>query len=376
MGLRQKATEDLKQAHLELNQMFNAAVPLAVIKLDKTILRVNDTFCSLFEGKEEEAIGQSCQAFWQQPFCNSPECPMQKILNGLKHYEYEIEKNLNHGRRLFLLVTAIPYKNAKGKIIGLVKNFTDITKQKHIEKALLESEEKFRKYFELGLIGVAIISSEKRFLEVNDRLSEIFGYSAKELKNITWADLIPAEDLIAEEGKYDLFLDGNGPEIPFERRYLRGKDGRIIYVNVSAKCVRRSDRSVAYYVSIIEDITERKLAEERLQKAEKEKSIILNSLSELVIYQDTQMRLLWVNQAAAQYANQKSEEMIGRTCHEIWHNSSQLCLDCPAVKAGITREPLGREITTSDGNIWFVLANPVKDFNGQVIGFVEIATDM
>ena len=121
--------------------------------------------------------------------------------------------------------------------------------------------------------------------------------------------------------------------------------------------------------------TERVRAEEALREAELEKDAILNSLVELVMYLDTDMKILWPNRAACESVGLAREELIGRTCYEVWHQRSDPCLDCPVVAAIDTGLPREVEKTTPDGRAWFVRGYPVRDESGDVIGAVEVTLD-
>jgi PAS domain S-box-containing protein len=145
------------------------------------------------------------------------------------------------------------------------------------EKALGASEERFRRYFELGLIGVAITSPTKGCVEVNDRLCEIVGYERSELLQMTWADITHPDDLAANTENFKRIVAGEIDGYSMDKRYIR-KDGQVIYATISVKCVRREDGSVDYFVALVQDITERKRAEEaRRASEERWRAIFENS---------------------------------------------------------------------------------------------------
>jgi PAS domain S-box-containing protein len=126
----------------------------------------------------------------------------------------------------------------------------------------------------------------------------------------------------------------------------------------------------------IRDVTARKEAENALQKAEQEKERILDSLAELVAYQDRDMRILWANRAACESAGMTRQELIGRHCYQIWGEGDQVCPNCPVARAmetGITEQG---ERTASDGRAWFIQASPVRDDDGNITGAVEITLDI
>ena len=133
--------------------------------------------------------------------------------------------------------------------------------------ALSASENRFRRYFELGLIGMAITSPAKRFLEVNDELCRILGYKREELLQTSWAELTHPDDLADDVKQFNRVIAGETDGYTLDKRWIR-KDCRIIHSIVSAKSVRRPNGSVDYLVKLVQDITERKCAEEKLQRNE------------------------------------------------------------------------------------------------------------
>lgn len=130
---------------------------------------------------------------------------------------------------------------------------------------LRRSDERFRRYFDLGLIGGALTSSEKGCLEVNDELCRILGYSREELLEKNWAELTHPDDLAQDVACFERALAGEIDGYTLDKRWIR-KDGGLIESIVTARAVRRTDGSVDYFVGLVQDITERKRAMQELQR--------------------------------------------------------------------------------------------------------------
>jgi len=145
----------------------------------------------------------------------------------------------------------------------------EIIQRKRAEQALHASEERFRSYFELGLIGMAMTSPTKGILDVNDEICRILGYERSELLQKTWAELTHPEDLAADVAQFNRVMAGEIDGYTLDKRWIR-KDGRVIDSIMGASCLRHPDGSVNYFVGLLQDITERKHADEALQNARAE----------------------------------------------------------------------------------------------------------
>lgn len=184
------------------------------------------------------------------------------------HFEYRLVTKNGEERWMYLTSGMITYEGQPA-VLGTV---FDITERKRAEEALKSSEARFRRCFELPLIGIAITSPSKGWIEVNDRLCSMLGYSKQELSCLTWAELTHPEDLAADLKQFDQMLEGKIDTYSMEKRFIR-KGGETIWTCMSIGCVRRPDGSIDYFLALLEDITERKFLEERLRHSEKMEAI-------------------------------------------------------------------------------------------------------
>jgi len=143
----------------------------------------------------------------------------------------------------------------------------EIGERQRAEQWLLESEQRFRGYFEQGLVGMAMLSADKDWIEVNHRLCQMLGYSEAELLHKTWTELTYPDDLPSEDAQFQRMLDGAIKGYVTERRFV-GKTGKIVYASLSAQCMRKSDRTLDCILVLVQDITERKLMEADLRAAQ------------------------------------------------------------------------------------------------------------
>ncbi|MBW2476601.1 MAG: transporter substrate-binding domain-containing protein, partial [Deltaproteobacteria bacterium] len=131
---------------------------------------------------------------------------------------------------------------------------------------LSESEARFRATFEQAAVGIAHVSPEGNFLRLNQKFCDIVGYSQKELLALTFQDITHPDDLDMDLGLLQELLDGKNDSYSLEKRYLR-KDGLTVWVNLTVKVLRRNDGSPRWFVSVIENISDRVRAEDQLRKS-------------------------------------------------------------------------------------------------------------
>ena len=128
------------------------------------------------------------------------------------------------------------------------------------------SEQRFRGYFELGLVGLALTSPDKGWLHVNQYLCDLFGYSREELLQTTWAQLTHPDDLAANVVQFNRVLSGESDDYRMEKRYLH-KDGAIIHAQIAAHSLRRPDGTVDHFE---EELLRAKEAAEAANQAKSE----------------------------------------------------------------------------------------------------------
>ncbi|HWA78522.1 MAG TPA: response regulator [Polyangiaceae bacterium] len=159
--------------------------------------------------------------------------------------------------------------NQVSQALALADSFAerDAAEKSATDRALRlrESEERFRATFERAAVGVAQVAPDGRWLDVNQRLCEIVGYSRDELLARTFQDITYPPDLEANVRLVERALSGEISSYSVEKRYLR-KDGALVWANVTVGLVRDGAGQPKYFVPVIQDITARKKAEEELER--------------------------------------------------------------------------------------------------------------
>jgi diguanylate cyclase (GGDEF)-like protein/PAS domain S-box-containing protein len=188
-----------------------------------------------------------------------------KRTNGTAEpFVIEYRQFAKDGRLVWIRDEATPVRDEAGKLLYWLGVQTDITERKQAEEALRESEQRLRASFEDAGIGMALVATDGRWMEVNRSLCEILGYAEEELLEKTFQEITHPDDLHNDLEKLRRLLAGEIRTYKGEKRYLH-KEGHVVWVLLSVSPVHDKDGEPLYFVSQIQDISERKRMEERLQ---------------------------------------------------------------------------------------------------------------
>jgi PAS domain S-box-containing protein len=181
--------------------------------------------------------------------------------------------------------------------------------KKEIEIKLNESEARFRSYFNMPLNGIAITSPEKGWIEVNDKVCSMLGYTREEILKMTWKEMTHPEDIAADEMQFNRLISGEIEQYNLDKRFIR-KDKSVIWTNLSVGCVRKTDGSVDYIIALIVDITDRKKIEKELS----DQNLLMKAILENA---PIGFAVNTIDDGKAVFISKKFEEIYGVEQHSI-----------------------------------------------------------
>jgi PAS domain S-box-containing protein len=190
---------------------------------------------------------------------------------------------------------------------------TDITANKRAEKALLESEARYRRIVETANEGIMMMDSQFRYTFVNQKLADMLGYTPQEMIGQPVTAFIFEEDLPDHLAKMEKRVSGVGAQ--YERRHRR-KDGSTCWTTVSATALKDEAGHFAGSFAMLNDITERKLIEEELRNSQRILADIINFLPDATTVIDRQGRVIAWNQVIEAMTGIKAKDMMGKGNYE------------------------------------------------------------
>jgi len=160
--------------------------------------------------------------------------------------------------------------NKDGSFGGIVLSFRDVSERIRAERALRDSEEKFRSIFEQAAVGIGMVGfHDARWMEVNDTFSRMVGYTPEELQRTPWPQITHPDDLELDLISFQKMAAGKLESYSLEKRFIH-KEGHHVWAKLTLSLVRNSTGQPDYEIAIIENISERKKAEKALQQRTEE----------------------------------------------------------------------------------------------------------
>lgn len=189
----------------------------------------------------------------------------ETMRSGEARINFEEPFVLPDGSKRWLRTSKIPLRDPHGQVSGVLGAFEDITESRRLERALRESEHRYRIAAENAPIGQGLVDLQGRWLQVNPALCRMLGYSEDELLSGTYQDVTHPDDHGISEAAFQRILQGDADTCQVEKRHLH-RSGKVVHVLVHSALVRNRAGAPQYFISQINDVTERKRLEAQLHE--------------------------------------------------------------------------------------------------------------
>ena len=228
-----------------------------VITQDGLVVGANDEFMSMIEYSRAELYGMSALDLVVEEERHATAARFSN--DSAERYELQVLPKSRQPK----LATVLPRIFFVGDEKYRLAELFDITSEHKKAIELKESEEKFHSVFEQAAVGIARVSPTGAFLEVNQKLCDILGYSKAELIEKTFQEITHPDDLESDLNLVQQTLDNKRSTYNMEKRYFH-KKGPTIWISLTVSLIRSATGTPKYFVSVLEDISFRKEIEQKL----------------------------------------------------------------------------------------------------------------
>lgn len=294
----------------------------------------------------------------------------------LPMFEQECTTLRGHKIDLEVQATAIVYDGEPATQSVL----RDIGLRKRTEQALRQSEARFRRIVDSGMIGIAFWNTEGSLLEANDTFLDMIGYSRSDLHQLNWRDLTPPQYReLDQEALAEVLVKGTCS--PYEKAFYR-RDGRLAFVLIgAASFAGEPDQGVAFVL----DINQRRQTEERLRRSEADLSITLDAIGDAVVVTDASGLIARMNPAAEKLSGWQLHHAKGESIARVF-NLVDTHTHAPAsnpVQLVLERNipvtlPSTTQLVAKDGQTYQVInrAAPIRNDRNHIVGVVLVFSDI
>ena len=345
--------------------------PISVLDRQHRIVWANKTMANRLGIAPEETVGLTCYECVHGMAEPPSFCPHTKLLADGKEHMVEI-----HEKRLggYFIVSVSPLHDAEGRVIASIHVARDITERKQAEEVLRESEQRYSSLFKNHHSVMLLIDPENADIaDANPAACSFYGWSQEELTSmkITDINMLSKEQVLKEMER----VKSEKRQHFFFLHRLANEEIRD--VEVYSGPIRLRGRELLY--SIIHDITERRRAEEELQKSEERYRLLVETMNEGLAMADQDYAFTYVNQRFCEMLGYCREELIGHNLIEFVHDDYK-----EFMKDQMARRRMGEAKRfdlvwrTKDGHKIHTLVSPrgFFDAEGRFTGSLGVVTDI
>ena len=268
---RKRAEEELRQNRNMLAQILNS-VPQSVFWKDRrsVYLGCNEVFAQAVGiANPEQIIGKTdADLPWPRHEAGAYRVDDTEVMESNRPKRHIVEPfQRADGTRLWVDTTKVPLCDGEGRVYGVLGVCEDITDRKRADEALRHSEERFRTIFEQAPLGIALVDSlTGRFLQCNPMHAETLGRTPEEMLALDFMSVTHPDDLQEDLVHMERLRSGEIRSFKLEKHCLHA-NGSVLWINLTVVAMWPEGEEPTCHIAMVEDITERKRADEALVKA-------------------------------------------------------------------------------------------------------------
>lgn len=379
-GLNHTKTDAaLQENELRYRRLFETA-PDGIVLLSAetgTIIDVNPSFLAMSGHGPDELLGKPLSDI--RPFSDTDagQVIVKELQNQDHIYYNDLPFHAKGGSHLSVELVGSAHTIGSERILQCT--FRDITKRKAMEEELWRAESRYRTLFNKAAIGIAIVDSGRRIIESNQALEKMLGYSEKEMLGRHFTDFTHPEDFISDMELYRELLEQKRDSYQMAIRCLR-RDGAVVWGLLAVSIMRNVRGEPFYAIRMLEDITERKRAEDAFIKSRNFYLSLIDELPNPIRRTDIDGRADYFNRAWLAFTGRTMGQEVGSAWTEHVHPDDLDRLTKLQFDTFKTHTPYVTEYRLRNyvgEHRWVVeFGRPFDDIDGSFAGYISSCYDV
>ena len=338
-----KIEQQLRKSEARLRRITDNMLDIVCqTNIEGIIEYVSPSHKTILGHEPEDMVGRSVFAFIHPDDKARVKAALQAAIESRSPGKIEYRYSHANGDYLWLESAGNLLYDDNYRIVGAIFSTRDISERKHVERTLQLSEERFYKAFSSSPNPMAISTLDGCYVEINNSFTQVVGYRPDEVLGRTSRDLNIFDNIIRVEAMQKLQDQGT---LRNYEAYIRTKSGDMRYGVFSADIIDIGDEQ--YLLTIFNDITERKQAEEELYRREQFLSSVFESIQDRLSVIDTEFNIVRTNKIVEQWYAQE-QPLVGKKCYRAYHGNDEICAGCPSLQTINTGKPAHAIVTVKD----------------------------
>jgi two-component system sensor histidine kinase UhpB len=263
----------IERRQTETSHRFLAAIvessadAIVSMTLDGIIQTWNRAAEHIYGYAAREVVGRSIAHVMDSAHFQEMLQLLGRVRSGYQTEQFETQRRHKDGHILDVAISLYPIYDEQARVVGAAAIARDISDRRYFEATMRENDDRVRYTFEQAAVGLAHVSLDGRYLRVNQKLCTIFGYTASELLSMSLQQISHPDEAPLERELMRAVLAGERATYSIETRNIR-KDGAIVWINRTVSLARDYANQPKYFIAVVEDISQRKAAEQARQESE------------------------------------------------------------------------------------------------------------
>ena len=257
--------EAIKESESRFRNLFDSApIAMAIGDINGHFTRINAAHTALFGYTEEEIIGKPVTILTHPDDFEDALHNRNTVGSDTNTQTTMRRYRTRDGSTVWGLLSLSLLYSSDGTPINIVAQVQDITEIRAAEANLRDSEARFRGAFDNSPVGISLSTPEGHYHRINRAFCTMLGYTEKELLGMHYSDFTHPDDIAANDEEQRMLVDGEAERFQLEKRYIH-RNGQDVWTILNSSIVRDEEGNPQFVVGQVQDISDRKALEQRLQ---------------------------------------------------------------------------------------------------------------